>query len=125
MIKLGNMMKKQAFLLMILLGGNAAFAGSVEQYIASVEKSNQNYQKQLRQFLKGLDAQQTTFSHSQQSKFCGMMQNHVDELYRAVEQNRDIFPMTKQHTKQDVITEVTGKMEWKSLQKYGVQCDLT
>ncbi len=115
-------MKFKIFLCVLGLGISSAMAGSVDSYVQSVEQSNQKYQKQLRHFLKSLDSQQSRFNEKQQEKFCDLVQKHIDEIYTAVENNQDIFSITKQYNKQRVIDEVQGQREFKTLTKYGVSC---
>lgn len=109
----------------LLLGiSTASMAGSVEQYVKMVGMANSQFQKNSRSFFNALDPQQQAFSIQQQQQYCQLVQDYVDDLYTAVEQNLDIFRSQKAYTKADVINEVLSKREMQTLAQYGVKCQL-
>lgn len=100
-------------------------AASVEQYVSSVEKISAAYTQDMRGFLRGLDPQISQFSPEQQTKFCGIVNQYVQDLSQAIETNRS--HLTGQYatmTKQDVINQVTESKEMQMLKKYNIQCNL-
>lgn len=111
----------------ILLWGSLSVvqAASVEQYVLAVEQINQSYKQQTRQFLKGLNPQQSGFSPAQQQQFCGIVSRYVDRLYQAADENRAYLDRRYQNiNKQDVIQQVSTSKEMQLLKKYQVNCDL-
>ncbi|AVH14430.1 hypothetical protein CTZ23_09130 [Acinetobacter indicus] len=120
---LNNAMKK--LWMGILLWGSLSVvqAASVEQYVLAVEQINQSYKQQTRQFLKGLNPQQSGFSPAQQQQFCGIVQNYIDQLYSAADENRAYLdPQYRNMTKQDVAQQVYSSKEMQMLKKYQVNC---
>ncbi len=76
-------MKKILLGLWILGCGENVLAASAAEYVQSVEQINADYQKESRQFLKGLNPQQQGFSASQNQQFCAIVQRYVDRLSRS------------------------------------------
>lgn len=117
-------------LLFILFAGSFAVyqsvhAGSIEQYVQSVEAIKDTYRQETRAFFNGLDPYQKGFSQVQQEQFCGIVRKYVDGLYQAADENRAF--LDKQYSgliKQDVIQQVETSKEMQMLKKYNVKCDL-
>lgn len=118
-------MKKILLGLWILGCGGNVLAASAVEYVQSVEQINADYQKESRQFLKGLNPQQQGFSASQNQQFCAIVQRYVDRLYKAADQNRAYLDRQYQNVgKQDVILQVKSSKEMQLLKRYNVDCNL-
>lgn len=102
----------------------ASSAASVEQYVRAVEKITATYAQDMRSFLRSLDPQLSHFTPEQQTKYCAIVNQYVQDSYGAIEKNRS--HLTGQYatmTKQDVIHQVTESKEMQMLTKYNIQCD--
>lgn len=108
--------------ILCLAVSSSLMAGSVEQYVKMVGTANSQFQKSSRSFFNALNPQQNAFNPQQQHQYCQIVQQYVDHLYTAVEQNLDIFRSQKAYSKADVINEVLSKREMQTLQQYGVTC---
>ena len=115
------------FILSMILGvmlNTTVLAGSVEQYVKMVGDANSQFQRNSRGFFNVLNPQQQAFTEPQQQQYCRIVQDYVNALYHAVENNSGIFKSQKMYSKADVIDEVLSKREMQTLQQHGVKCEL-
>ena len=118
-------MKKIVALACVVLGGfSVVQAASVEQYVIAVEKINENYKKDTRDFFVTLDPMQRGFTAAQQEKFCGIVAQYAQDLYVAADKNRSALGKYSTLTKQDVNQQVLNAKEMQMLKQYNVQCTL-
>ncbi|RLL39565.1 hypothetical protein D9K79_14970 [Acinetobacter cumulans] len=119
-------MKKIVALACVVLGSfSVVQAASVEQYVMAVEKINENYKKDTRNFFVTLDPMQRGFSVAQQEKFCGIVAQYAQDLYATADKNRSALdPKYANLTKQDVNQQVLSAKEMQMLKQYNVQCTL-
>ncbi len=126
MIKI-DLMKKIIFALFALgISLQSVQAASAEQYVQAVEKINENYQQDTRNFLKMLDPMQRGFTAAQQAGFCQILGKYANDLYQAADVNR--VYLDKQYaniTKKEVIAQVLSSKEMQMLKRYNVQCNLS
>ena len=125
MIKI-DLMKKTCLVLFILgISQQSVWAASAEQYVQTVEKINENYQQDTRNFFNTLDPMQRGFTAEQQAVFCKILSKYADDLYQAADSNRAY--LDKQYaniSKKDVIVQVLSSKEMQMLKRYNVQCNL-
>lgn len=106
--------------------GQTIHAGSIENYAQSFETISENYQKDLRQFLKGLDPQLVKFTPEQEQKFCGLVTEYVDDVYDAAVLNKDALEKAgKKVSKWQVIFDIMERKEMQILaERYDVECPI-
>ena len=118
-------MKKFTLLLSLVILGQSIFAAPPERYIRSVEKISNTYNTDMRHFLRSLNPQQTQFTPTQQTQFCGIVNQYVQDLYQVNDQYRSDLPLSyAKMTKQDFINQVMASNEMQILKKYNIQCHL-
>lgn len=119
-------MKKQ--LLYVLLGaslGGNVWAGSIEQYVVTVQKVTDQYKQERRQFFMTLDQNLTQFTPQQNQRYCGIVKNYVDGLYRTADENRAYLDLEyRQLRYNDVVKQVLESKDMQLLTRYGVKCQL-
>ncbi|RKG29460.1 hypothetical protein [Acinetobacter tianfuensis] len=110
--------------LTVAFGVQAAVAASAQDYVRAVEKINDQYKKDTRDFFNTLDPMQRGFNAQQQQRFCAIVTKYADDLYAAADQNRTVID--RQYagiTKEDVKKQVLDAREMQMLKPYNVQCD--
>ncbi|MBJ9984527.1 hypothetical protein IAE19_03620 [Acinetobacter sp. S40] len=118
-------MKKITLLLSLVILGQSVLAAPPERYIRSVEKISNSYNTDMRNFLRSLNPQQTQFTPAQQTQFCGIVNQYVQDLYQVNDQYRQDLPLSyAKMTKQDFINQVLASKEMQILKKYNIQCHL-
>ena len=121
-----RLMRKIIGFVMMMGCVGASTAASLEQYANSVEKVSTTYAQEMRGFLRGLDPQLSQFNSEQKNKFCSIVNQYVQDMSQAIDQNRSVLtePYASM-TKQDVIHQVADSKEMQLLKKYNIQCDFT
>ena len=118
-------MKKIFVIALLVLSSSQIMAGVSERYVRDVEKISNQYNADMKFFLRSLDPQLNQFSPQQQSQFCGMIQKYVDDMYKTTDANRsDLPPSLMSVTKQNIIDKVMVSPEMQILKKYNIQCNL-
>ncbi|OTG94785.1 hypothetical protein [Acinetobacter sp. ANC 3832] len=119
-------MKKIIISLVMLLSSVQTFSAEIpERYVRDVEKISNQYNADMKNFLRSLNPQITQFDAQQQAQFCNIVVQYVDSMYKTTDQNRQYLPLSIQSlTKQDVIDKVMLSPEMQILKKYNIQCKL-
>ena len=118
-------MKKIIVLLGLFLSCTTAFSAVPEQYVRDVERISEQYNADMKFFLRSLDPKITHFNTQQQSQFCAIVKKYVDDMYLTTDQNRKYLPAQIQSvSKQQVIDKVMSSPEMQILKKYNIQCNL-
>ncbi|OTG66012.1 hypothetical protein [Acinetobacter silvestris] len=119
-------MKKFIMALVVMLGSAQAFSANVpERYVRDIEKISAQYNTDMKIFLKSLSPQLKQFNPQQQTQFCGIVKQYVDDMYKTTDQNREYLPLSYTSlTKLDVINKVMASPEMQILKQYNIQCDL-
>lgn len=118
-------MKKFFVVFTLLFASSQLFAEATERYAHEVEKISNQYNTDMRSFLRSLDPKISQFTPQQQAQFCGLVKRYVDDMYRVTDANREHLPPSYMSvTKQNVIDKVMVSPEMQILQKYNIQCDL-
>lgn len=124
MVRMKNKIRFWAAVSLVLCSGSAV--ASVEDYVIAVDKINQTYKTDMRQFFGQLSPQQTSFTADQQVRYCSIVGRYVNQLYTAADKNRSSLDAQYRNlNKQDVIQQVMSSKEMMILKKYNVQCNLT
>ncbi|WP_445115767.1 hypothetical protein [Acinetobacter sp. WZC-1] len=95
-----------------------------EAYVRGVEKASSQYNTEMRNFLRSLDPKLTRFDSRQQDRFCHIVTQYINDIYRITDQNRGQLPLSyASFSQQDVINQVMASTEMQLLKKYDIQCD--
>ena len=118
-------MKKIFVTIILVLSSSQIMAGGSERYVRDIEKISNQYNADMKFFLRSLDPQLNQFTPQQQLQFCGMIQKYVDDMYKTTDENRaDLPPSLMSVTKQNIIDKVMVSPEMQILKKYNIQCNL-
>ncbi|WP_296278989.1 hypothetical protein [uncultured Acinetobacter sp.] len=118
-------MKKIFVTIILVLSSSQIMAGVSERYVRDIEKISNQYNADMKFFLRSLDPQLNQFTPQQQLQFCGMIQKYVDDMYKTTDENRaDLPPSLMSVTKQNIIDKVMVSPEMQILKKYNIQCNL-
>lgn len=119
-------MKKNILALLVLssLFVSLLHAAIPERYVRSVEKISENYNSQMRIFLRTLNPRQTQFSLQQQQEYCAIVNRYVQDLYQVTNQYRADLPLSYANmTKESLVQKVMMSKEMQILKKYNIQCN--
>lgn len=118
-------MKKIFVTIILVLSSCQIMAGVSERYVRDIEKISNQYNADMKFFLRSLDPQLNQFTPQQQLQFCGMIQKYVDDMYKTTDENRaDLPPSLMSVTKQNIIDKVMVSPEMQILKKNNIQCNL-
>ncbi len=118
-------MKKILTALVLILSANQLMAEVPERYVRDVEKISNQYNTDLRIFLRSLSPQTVQFDVQQQIQFCSIIKKYVDDIYKTTDEHRQYLPPSSMSvTKQTIIDKVMVSPEMQILKKYNIQCDL-
>lgn len=96
-----------------------------DRYIRDIQKISDQYNTDMKMFMRVLDPQISEFQPQQKKQFCEILKKYVDDFYQTTDQNRDKLPFSyAKMTKQDVIAQVLASKELTILSKYKIECDL-
>ncbi len=84
-------MKKIFVTMLLVLSSSQIMAGVSERYVRDVEKISNQYNADMKFFLRSLDPQLNQFTPQQQLQFCGMIQKYVDDMYKTTDETCSIF----------------------------------
>ena len=95
-----------------------------EKYLKEIDKISNQYNHDMKYFLRTLDAHTTSFDPAQKAQFCGIVIRYTDDFYQVTDKYRASLPLSyAQMTKQDVVQKVMQSKEMMLLSRYQIQCD--
>lgn len=119
-------MNKMLFTLCLWMGACSVQGQSISTaYLIKIDQVSNQYNQQMKAFLRSLDPQTTAFSATQKQQFCGIVAQYVDGFYQATTTYRaELPPSYAQMSKADVVDKVMQSKEMQLLEKYHLKCDL-
>ena len=110
----------------LMMISTVSFAENIpDQYVRDIERISARYNADMKFFLRSLDPKISQFNQSQQTQFCTILKQYVDDMYKTTDQHRKYLPLSSQSvTKQTIIDKVMVSPEMQILKKYNIQCNL-
>jgi hypothetical protein len=118
-------MKKIIYFSLLTLITSQVLADNIPtRYVKDIEKISNQYNDEMRSFLKSLDPTLSEFQPHQKDQYCAIITKYADDFYKTTQKNKDSLPFSYSNmTKQDVVNKVLSSKEMELVKQYNIECD--